>query len=141
MKIDELDFTVRTYNTLKRGGIDTVEELAKLSDDELMKIRNFGSRCLMEVHEKLGRASSSEPPTGCVCVSITNGDRIRAMSDEELAKFIVGNAVGEEYQTYEFEFSIENVRYFNVGYEHQKKTAEDSVLYWLQQPAEVSQNG
>lgn len=68
----------------------------------------------------------------------SNADRIRAMSDEELAKFIVGNANGEEYQTYEYEFSIENVRYFDVGYEHQGKTAEDSVLYWLQQPAEES---
>jgi hypothetical protein len=68
---------------------------------------------------------------------MTNADRIRAMSDEELAKFIVGNAVGEEYQTYEYEFSIENVRYFKVDYEHQGETVEDSVLYWLKQPAEV----
>ena len=67
----------------------------------------------------------------------TNADRIRAMSDEELAKFIVGNAVGEEYQTYEYEFSIENVRYFKVDYEHQGETAEDSVLYWLKQPADM----
>lgn len=66
----------------------------------------------------------------------TNADLIREMSDEELAKFIVGNAVGEEYQTYEYEFSIENVRYFNVDYEHQGETAEDSVLYWLKKPAE-----
>ena len=135
MKIDELDFTVRTYNTLKRGGIDTVEELAKLSDDELMKIRNFGSRCLMEVHEKLGRASSSAPPTGCVCVSITNGDHIRAMSDEELADWIARTQivnVSEALKTASISFDPEDGL---------KDDVEKACLEWLRQPAEMSKEG
>ena len=53
MKIDELELSVRTYNCLKRAGIDTVEQLLTKSDAELMKIRCFGSGCLVEVHEKI----------------------------------------------------------------------------------------
>ena len=82
------------------------------------------------------RGKDNEARCGSFVGTVTNADRIRAMSDEEFAKFIVGNAVGEEYQTYEYEFSIENVRYFNVDYKHQGETAENSVLYWLKQPAE-----
>lgn len=132
MKIDELDFTVRTYNALKRGGINTVEELVNLSDDELMKIRNFGSRCLMEVHERLGRTSSSEPPTGCVCVSITNGDRIRAMSDEELAAW-ARKQIGCGFEFFPCGVVCEGkCNSFDDG------TCRAKIMEWLQQPAEVA---
>lgn len=53
MKIDELELSVRTYNCLKRARIDTVEKLLTMSDAELMKIRCFGEKCLIEVHEKI----------------------------------------------------------------------------------------
>jgi succinate dehydrogenase flavin-adding protein (antitoxin of CptAB toxin-antitoxin module) len=53
MKIDELEFSVRTYNCLKRARIDTVEKLLTMSDADLMKIRCFGEKCLIEVHEKI----------------------------------------------------------------------------------------
>ena len=53
MKIDELEFSTRTYNCLKRARIDTVEQLLTKSDAELMKIRCFGTGCLVEVHEKI----------------------------------------------------------------------------------------
>ncbi len=126
MLIEELNLSHRVYNCLKRSKIETVEQLSMMSDYDLMRIRSFGQTCLAEVRAKVALPTK------------TNADRIRAMSDEELAKFIVGNAEGEEYQTYEYEFSIENVRYFGVDYEHQGKTAEDSVLYWLRQSAEVT---
>ena len=58
MKIEELNFSVRTYNCLKRGKIDTVEQLRETSDDDLMAIRCFGISCLKEVHQKLGQ----DPP-------------------------------------------------------------------------------
>ena len=58
MKIEELNFSVRTYNCLKRGKIDTVEQLREKSDDELMAIRCFGIYCLKEVHQKLGQEPS-----------------------------------------------------------------------------------
>ena len=53
MKIDELELSVRTYNCLKRVGIDTVEKLLTMSDADLMRIRYFGVKCLNEVHEKI----------------------------------------------------------------------------------------
>lgn len=53
MKIEELNFSVRTYNCLKRKHIDTVEQLQILSDEELMRIRGFGIGCLMEVQQKV----------------------------------------------------------------------------------------
>lgn len=59
MKIDELEFSVRTYNCLKRAGIDTVEQLLTKSDAELMKIRCFGTGCLVEVHEKIRKPAGA----------------------------------------------------------------------------------
>jgi DNA-directed RNA polymerase subunit alpha len=51
--IEDLDLTVRSYNCLKREGINTVAELIALSEDQLMNIRNFGSKSVDEVRDKL----------------------------------------------------------------------------------------
>lgn len=51
--IEDLDLTVRSYNYLKREGINTVLELIALSEDQLMNIRNFGSKSVDEVRDKL----------------------------------------------------------------------------------------
>jgi DNA-directed RNA polymerase subunit alpha len=53
MPIEDLDLTVRSYNCLKREGINTVAELVNLSEDQLMNIRNFGSKSVDEVRDKL----------------------------------------------------------------------------------------
>jgi len=53
IKIDDLDFSNRTYNCLKRQGIETLEELRNYTEEELMAIRNFGSKSLDEVKVKL----------------------------------------------------------------------------------------
>jgi DNA-directed RNA polymerase subunit alpha len=53
IKIDDLDFSNRTYNCLKRQGIETLEELRNYPEEELMNIRNFGQKSLDEVKEKL----------------------------------------------------------------------------------------
>jgi len=53
MPIEELDLTVRSYNCLKREGINTVSELIGLTEDQLMNIRNFGSKSVDEVRDKL----------------------------------------------------------------------------------------
>jgi DNA-directed RNA polymerase subunit alpha len=53
MPIEDLDLTVRSYNCLKREGINTVSELINLSEDQLMNIRNFGSKSVDEVRDKL----------------------------------------------------------------------------------------
>ena len=53
MTIEELDLSVGSYNCLKRAGINTVEELANKSEDDMMKVRNLGKKSLEEVIQKL----------------------------------------------------------------------------------------
>ena len=53
MTIDELELSVRSFNCLKRAGINTVEELCNKSPDEMMKVRNLGKKSLDEVLAKL----------------------------------------------------------------------------------------
>ena len=53
MTIEELDLSVRSYNCLKRAGINTVEELANKSEEDMMKVRNLGKKSLEEVIQKL----------------------------------------------------------------------------------------
>ncbi|MDR3258027.1 MAG: DNA-directed RNA polymerase subunit alpha [Fusobacteriaceae bacterium] len=52
-KIEELDLTVRSFNCLKKAGIEEVSQLAKLSLNELLKIRNLGRKSLDEILEKM----------------------------------------------------------------------------------------
>jgi DNA-directed RNA polymerase subunit alpha len=51
--IEDLDLSVRSYNCLKREGINTVSELVALSENQLMNIRNFGQKSVFEVRDKL----------------------------------------------------------------------------------------
>ena len=44
MTIEELDLSVRSFNCLKRAGINTVEDLVSKSEDEMMKVRNLGRK-------------------------------------------------------------------------------------------------
>ena len=53
MNIEDLDLSVRSYNCLKRAGINTVEELVQRDEDEMMKVRNLGRKSLEEVQQKL----------------------------------------------------------------------------------------
>ena len=53
MNIDELELSVRSYNCLKRAGINTVEELCNRTSDDMMKVRNLGRKSLEEVLAKL----------------------------------------------------------------------------------------
>lgn len=53
MTIEELDLSVRSYNCLKRAGINSVEELIQRNEDDMMKVRNLGKKSLEEVIHKL----------------------------------------------------------------------------------------
>ncbi len=59
MSIEELDLSVRSYNCLKRAGINTVEELLNRNEDEMMKVRNLGRKSLEEVVKKLNELQLS----------------------------------------------------------------------------------
>ena len=53
MTIEELDMSVRSFNCLKRAGIDTVEDLINRTEEDMMKVRNLGKKSLEEVIQKL----------------------------------------------------------------------------------------
>jgi DNA-directed RNA polymerase subunit alpha len=53
MTIEELDLSVRSYNCLKRAGINTVQELTNKTEEDMMKVRNLGRKSLDEVKSKL----------------------------------------------------------------------------------------
>ena len=57
MTIEELDMSVRSFNCLKRAGIDTVEDLINRTEDDMMKVRNLGKKSLEEVIAKLHSTS------------------------------------------------------------------------------------
>lgn len=57
MPIEELDLSVRSYNCLKRAGINTVEELIQRNEEDMMKVRNLGKKSLEEVMNKLSELS------------------------------------------------------------------------------------
>ena len=63
MSIEELDLSVRSYNCLKRAGINTVEDLANKTEDEMMKVRNLGRKSLEEVLNKMAELGLSLKPS------------------------------------------------------------------------------
>ncbi|MBZ4645205.1 MAG: DNA-directed polymerase subunit alpha [Petroclostridium sp.] len=62
MTIEELDLSVRSYNCLKRAGINTVEDLINRSEEDMMKVRNLGRKSLEEVIQKLEALGLSLAP-------------------------------------------------------------------------------
>ena len=114
MKIEDLNLSVRTYNTLKRAGIDTVEELRLLRDMELTCLRGLGKHSLEEIRGKIGNYAE------------TNGDRIRAMTDEELAEVI--NRVPRPCPYCQLSY---------IAGACTESLCDDARTKWLRQPAEV----
>ena len=53
MSIEDMDLSVRSYNCLKRAGINTVEDLIKKTEDDMLKVKNLGRKSLDEVIHKL----------------------------------------------------------------------------------------
>jgi len=63
MTIEELDLSVRSYNCLKRAGINTVEDLTNRTEEDMMKVRNLGKKSLEEVLQKLHALGLSLAPS------------------------------------------------------------------------------
>ena len=63
MTIEELDLSVRSFNCLKRAGINTVEDLINKSEEDMMKVRNLGRKSLEEVEQKLEALGLSLRPS------------------------------------------------------------------------------
>ena len=73
MTIEELDLSVRSFNCLKRAGINTVEDLVSKSEEDMMKVRNLGRKSLEEVIWKLAQLGYSHYQT--IGVTIMPGTR------------------------------------------------------------------
>lgn len=63
MTIEELDLSVRSYNCLKRAGINTVDDLINRTEEDMMKVRNLGRKSLEEVLQKLNALGLSLAPS------------------------------------------------------------------------------
>lgn len=63
MTIEELDLSVRSYNCLKRAGINTVEDLTNKTEEDMMKVRNLGRKSLEEVLQKMHALGLSLAPS------------------------------------------------------------------------------
>jgi DNA-directed RNA polymerase subunit alpha len=63
MSIEDLDLSVRSYNCLKRAGINTVEDLAHKTEEDMMKVRNLGRKSLEEVLKKMADLGLNLHPT------------------------------------------------------------------------------
>ena len=61
--IEELDLSVRSFNCLKRAGINTLAELTKKTEEEMMRVRNLGRKSLKEVKDKLEELGLSFSPS------------------------------------------------------------------------------
>ena len=65
MLIEELNFSVRTYNALKRAGIHTAEEISGKSNGDLQKLRGIGRNAIREIRGKVPRKAYEVAPVAC----------------------------------------------------------------------------
>ena len=82
--VEELDLPMRAYNSLKRNNIVKVGQLLQLSDDELLRMRNFGKKSLDEMKERLVMRGFL-PPQG-------ESSDLDDLGDEELEDEVDGDA-------------------------------------------------
>ena len=82
-RIEELDFSVRTYNCLKKAAVLTIGDLVKIPESELMQIRNFGKKSLTEVKEKLASLGLTIP--GATDDDAAYGDEDDEAEDDDAA--------------------------------------------------------
>ncbi len=80
-RIEELDFSVRTYNCLKKANILSIGELVQQSEQDLMNIRNFGKKSLTEVRDKLAQLGLSLKKSAGE--SVSTGEEEEEEEDEE----------------------------------------------------------
>jgi DNA-directed RNA polymerase subunit alpha len=81
-RIEELDFSVRTYNCLKKANVLTIGELVQTTEADLMQIRNFGRKSLVEVREKLDAMNLTLRGGSTISID-DNDDEISDNGEEE----------------------------------------------------------
>lgn len=98
MELEELDLSVRSYNCLKRAGINTLEDITQKTEEDMFKIRNLGRKNLEEIEQKLqefGLTLKDKEPR-----KLTGREKLFAklniLNNEELAKVFVGGVLCPE---------------------------------------------
>lgn len=86
MTIEELDMSVRSFNCLKRAGIDTVEDLTNRTEEDMIKVRNLGKKSLEEVIQKLQSLGLSLKKRKTKRNYSIKGGRIQCPEQESLAE-------------------------------------------------------
>lgn len=101
-RIEELDFSVRTYNCLKKANVLTIHELVQLTEADLMNIRNFGRKSLNEVRDKLESLNLSLRSSGergeLRILPPTDDEEEEEFEDEEAEDLEAGEEAGETEQ-------------------------------------------
>jgi hypothetical protein len=98
MELIDLDLSVRSYNCLKRAGIDTLEDIIQRTEEDMIKIRNLGRKNLEEIEWKLhefGLGLKNKTPR-----KMTGREKLfkklTACSNKDLAETLVGSAICPE---------------------------------------------
>ena len=91
MPIEKLELSPRTLNCLKRAHVSRVGEVLEMSDDDLLKIRNFGEKSLVELQEKLAEHGVTGTNIGR---SVLGGLSVPELSPDDLGELIGGGEVG-----------------------------------------------
>ena len=110
-RIEELDFSVRTYNCLKKANVLTISELVQMSEADLMAIRNFGKKSLTEVREKLFQL----------------GLALKKSKDVTASPSVAVAAVGEEDEEEELSEAEEDHEEEEEGAEEESASAEEEA--------------
>ena len=120
MKIEALNLSTRSHNCLKRNCINTVEQLMDKSREDLMNIPGVGFGTASEIIARLK------------AVKMTNADRIRSMSDEELAVWLATHDIAVHF--------CENAPHCADDLEHDRVIPDERcaacALAWLRKPTD-----
>ena len=98
--IERLELSPRTLNCLKRAHINKVGEVLEMTDEELVKIRNFGEKSLKELKEKLEARGLTHREDGAVAAADGNGlEALAAVVAEDLSAADLGELMGDDSVT------------------------------------------
>ena len=105
--IEQINFSIRVYNSLKRSKIDFIDQLVSMSDEQILSLRNLGQESLLEIKEKIApylvgyrNTYNVESEEGCKRISATN-DHLEYLAQ----RYLRGTKLFEKYET-EFSSSI-----------------------------------
>ena len=103
MNLEDMDLSVRSYNCLKRAGIDTLEDIIQKTEDDMIKIRNLGRKNLKEIELKLsefGLYLRGKTPRKISGREKFNRS-LSQITNEDLASLLSGCSCPSEYELFD----------------------------------------